>query len=835
MMSDNASVISLIPCRNRRVRQPLVGLLLVLALACTAWPVHSQVPEPVVVIDRVAIEMSGLTTLSQLLSDRSAFNVFGIRGLSAAIGGAYLVDGRPVTGLDFGIFPLSSVERIELIEEGATRFSGHIGDGTINIVRRRDFQGSEVSAGLGRPVQSGMDSNAGSALWGGPVGHGRVLVGIDHAFSEEVRDSERSYKRTRFTDSLAGSQGVSTAGNTLFVGEDSYALGPCDPQVFTGPLQNGDGQACGYPYSDVAWFSEYPRTQRESLFLHADHPVGENAELYLDVLTAKTRTRYTWAPPPGTFDFDVPQHSPVRDALEAAVPGLEIPVDGSVTVAHRFVGHGLRSWRWDWDDRNLVAGIRGAFSEHLDFDVHLRHYRTRGLEQGATFVSEERVTEAVLQGDYDIVDALSNDPVHLEAIHRTSLHSRQNFDNEITVLHAALDGSAWELSGGPARWTVAFEYEDYAFRDVIHNRDFENRTYDVTQVLGGGGSIVRADRQIMLAQAGAVLPVLPGLELVVTGRHREYDDIGGTSAWRVASHYQANEVLSVRLHTDRAEYSPGVRQLYELDRNVFPYIRDCKAHVDDPDACVEQVAVVQIKTEDVGNPDLEPSKARAVGIGATLHFETLYLAADWYRQKAWNQASRPGAQHLVILENHGEDLPQGVQVLRIGGSESAAIEKIVRPLFSQRDNDTRTEGLAMRAGAEWESAWALLDLDIRYLRTIDSQSRVQGVKQPGDFPRHRAHAVLRASRGDWTASWNVHTMSGYYNATRTGRWGSWTGHDLALQWRGAYGLQGLELTAGALNIDNRKPALNPANPNNPNLSYDSTRGRTYFLNARLGW
>ena len=787
------------------------------------------------VIDRVAIEMSGLTTLSQLLSDRSVFNVFGIRGLSSSIGGTYLVDGRPVTGLDFGIFPLSSVERIELIEEGATRFRGQIGSGTINIVRRRDFRGSEVSTGLGRPDSTGMDSNAGSALWGGPVGRGRVLAGIDHAFSEEVRSSERSYTHTRFSDSLAGSQGVSTAGNTLFVGEDSYALGPCDPSVYTGPLKNGDGQACGYPYADVAWFSEYPRTQRESLFLLADHPLGENAELYLDVLAARTRTRYTWAPSPGTFTFDVPQHSPVRDALEAAVPGLEIPVGGSVTVAHRFVGHGTRNWRWDWDDRNLVAGIRGELAGGLGYDAHIRHYRARGVEQGDTFVSEELATAEILSGEYDIVNPLSMEPAHLAAIHRTSLHSRQNHDQEITVLHAALDGTAWALPGGPVRWTTAFEYEDYAFRDVVHHRDFENRVFDVTQVLGSGGAIVRADRHVMLAQAAAALPVLPGWELVLTGRHREYDDVGGISAWRVASHYQANDVLSIRLHTDHAELSPGVRQLYELDRNVFPYIRDCKAHVNDLEACVEQAAVVQVKTEDVGNPDLAPSKARTVGIGAALHFDALYLTADWYRQKAWNQASRPGAQHLVNLENRGEDLPQGAQVLRIGGSETGAIEKITRPLFNQRDNDTRTEGLAMRAGAKWEHAWALLDLDIRYLRTIDSQSRVQGVKQPGDFPRHRAHAVLRASRGDWMASWNAHTMSGFYNATHTGRWGSWTGHDLALQWRGAYGLQGLELTAGVLNIDDRKPALNPANPNNPNLSYDSVRGRTYFLNASLGW
>ena len=839
MITGLTPEISLTSCRNWRVFRPVGMWLVTLALACTALPVYSQAsaytPEPVVVIDRTAIELSGLTTLGQLLSGRSDFNVFGIRGLSAAIGGSYRVDGRPVTGLDFSIFPLSSVERIELIEEGATRYRGHTGNGTINIVRRRDFQGTEVSTGLGRPDQPGIDSNTGSAIWGGPVGRGRVLVGIDHVFSEEVRNSERSYTRARFTDSLAGAQGVSIAGNTLSVGDDDYALGACDPGVYTGPLQFGPGEACGYAYADVAWFAEYPRTQRESLFLHADHPVGERAEIYLDMLGAQAQTRYTWAPPPGTFTFDVSQASAVQDALEAAVPGLAIPLDGSVTVAHRFVGHGTRNWRWDWSDHNLVAGIRGELAAGLGYDAHIRHYRSRGVEHGDTFVSEVLVTDAVLSGDYDIVNPLSMEPAHLAAIHRTSLYSRQNYDQEVTVIHAAFDGSALALPGGPIRWTAAFEFEDESFRDVVTHRDFEGHLHDVTQILGSGGSIVNADRHVMSANAGASLPVLADWELVLTGRLQDYDDVGGTPAWRVSSHYRASDVFSVRLHSDYAEISPGVRQLYESDKNVFPYVRDCKAYLDDPQACVDQAPVLQVKTEDIGNPNLVPAKASSVGVGATVRIASMFLTADWYRQKVWNQASRPSSQHLVNLENRGQELPEGAYIARVGGSETGAIEKIVRPLMNHRDNDSRTEGLALRAGGTFETAWALLDLDVYYLRTLDSQSRVQGAKQPGDYPRHRAHAVLRASRGDWTASWNAHTVSSYDNPTRTGRWNSWTGHDLALQWQGAYGLQGLRVTAGALNIDDRKPALNPANPNNPALSYDSVRGRTYFLTASLGW
>ena len=173
--------------------------------------------------------------------------------------------------------------------------------------------------------------------------------------------------------------------------------------------------------------------------------------------------------------------------------------------------------------------------------------------------------------------------------------------------------------------------------------------------------------------------------------------------------------------------------------------------------------------------------------------------------------------------------------MRVGGTKTGKIVKLVTPLFNRKDNDSSSEGISFRAGVPWETEWGALNFDVNVLRTFDSESRVAGVKQPGDFPRYRAHAVLRASRGDVAVSWNVHAVSGYWNATRTGRWKSWMGHDLALQWRDAFGRDGLKIAGGVINVGDREPALNPANPNSPALSYDSVRGRTFFLNAGMVW
>ena len=363
----------------------------------------------------------------------------------------------------------------------------------------------------------------------------------------------------------------------------------------------------------------------------------------------------------------------------------------------------------------------------------------------------------------------------------------------------------------------------------------ENRSYEVTEVIGSGGANVVADRRVASAQIGAALPLREGWELVLTGRGNDYNDIGGILGWRVAGHYRPNDALAFRVHTDYGQFSPSVRQLYESASKSFPFVRDCKGYSGNRQACLAEVSRDQVANENVGNPNLEPNEARQVGVGATFRFGAMFLAADWYRQEIWNSPSRPSAQSLVDLENRGESLPEGAEVVRVGGARTGKIEKLVTPLFNREDNDFSSEGVALRAGADWETEWGALDFDVNVLRTYDIESRVAGVKQPGDFPRYRAHAALRASRGDVTLSWNFHALSGFWNATRTGRWDSWTGHDLALQWRGAFGLKGLKVTGGVLNVGDREPSLNPANPNNPALSYDAVRGRTFFLNASMVW
>ena len=61
------------------------------------------------------------------------------------------------------------------------------------------------------------------------------------------------------------------------------------------------------------------------------------------------------------------------------------------------------------------------------------------------------------------------------------------------------------------------------------------------------------------------------------------------------------------------------------------------------------------------------------------------------------------------------------------------------------------------------------------------------------------------------------------------------GHDITVRWRDPFGLSGMDLTGGVLNIAARSLSIDPTDPDAADVSLDSGRGRTIFLTATMLW
>lgn len=780
----------------------------------------------VTVIDRTDIEMSGLVTVSELVSGRSIFNDYGTGQASFGTDAfEVMINGRLVSGIDLSALPLSVVERIEILDRGVVAHGGGAISGTINVVLRNGHEGGEVSIGVARPDQKGGDADNGSAVWSGTLGQGRYLVGFGSLAREEVRDADRDFSRASWTagGSFGDARGVSIQGNTVLVPNAGFrSVGDCDEDVYTGILTFPDGNVCGYAFADVKWLLGYEDYSRDSVLLALEHPLENDASLYLEARAAQGDSFFVYAPATGNFEIE-PEAS-VRQRLFDAVDDLQDnfdPGDGTVEVYHRFVANGNREWDTDLDESDIAFGIRSdSRGGGIGYDVHVEHYRHKQVEKGANFVSESLAIARIESGAYDIVNPVAPaDPdTHNEAVRDMTLRMNHVTVSENTKFSALFDGLASGISGSGIQWTAGLEFEETDWSNIYDYRNPDNGAHEPSDVIGSAGASSVGERSRTSAIVELSFPVLPAWEMSLGARIDDYDDVGETSSLRVANRYRLDDNLELRASWDKGEAPPSLSGMHEEEGLTYPAVCDPAS-----DSVCRQVEMVI-----GGNPGLGPDTRERIRIGATAKAGDFTLDLDWFSVEISDQAGAVSPQ-AVVNEHHAGRPLAGSEVLREGGQ----IVQIVNPTLQAKETEAR--GVSLHANRKWEASWADLSVDVYALRTTHSESRVLGVKDPGDYPRNRFHAISSATRGDVTASWGVHSVSGFWNKNRSGRYDGWTGHDIAIQWRDAFGHRGLDVTGGILNVGDKGPSTDPSSSTDPILTNDSVYGRTVFLTARLSW
>ena len=822
-------------------------LATILALAAAAGPVVAQPGadsndtthrddgsvepwRPVSVITREDIETSGIITLDELLEDRSDYNSFGLYSLRSR-GYRTLVDGRYPAPRSLDLLPLSAVERIEILNNGtAALHDGVAGPGVINIVLRRDQEGFEVAALGGLPQASGGSTGQASLLWGGNVGSGRLMVGVDSVYRGEVPAAERDYSRSKWSEggSFAEATGVSVGGNTVFFKDQqgrqvARVLGDCPTdQGYTGALSNpGDveGQGCGFPYANIAWTvaqRDYlRRLKSNSVFTNIDVPLGDAASVYMDGRLTWAETAFRYAPSVGRFNIS----NPSADLLAAA--GADA---GPLTVSHRFLAHGNRDWTEDLNEHDVTVGVQGTLQDNVSWDVSVNRYHRKEQEIGNTFVSESLAVEAIEAGEYDLTNPLSTDPDHQAAVRNMSLSKKRDEVIDVTAVKAALQGTGLALPGGNLQWTLGFEIENREEKDVLKHQDREGNIYPVEDALGSGGISYQGSRSRRSGFAEVQFPPLPHWTVLLAAQLDDYDDVGSTHEWTVASAWRANELVTLHGSFHRGLVPPSLADLHK-HTVTYPHICDKKKHTNPQAKC----DINQYKTLEFGNSDLKPSKSTTWSLGGTTELGPLSLAADWFRIEQSDLPRHASAQSIVDRE-----VRQGSSDLVTRTND--VITEIRNPLVNT--GESRMSGLSLSGSTDLGRIGDVATgLNVHWAYVTESESRVDGILQPGDFPRHRVHVTLRMSRDNVVAAWHTRAISGYDNDAEgsPGRFAPWIGHDFTLELRDLFNTEGLALQGGVVNLTDRGPSVDSASPGSADPRLDSVRGRTFFLRTELSW
>ncbi len=789
---------------------------------------------PTYVVDREELELSGIPNVWHLLRTRGGGNIYGINSVTA-LGGfttVFLVNGRVVPNVHLGYtlesLPVSAIERIEILpgSRAATIGDRSLG-GAINIVLRSDFEGTEIRTGIVRPRQKGGDSDHVSLLWGGSIGDGHLVIGVDRFSDQEVLKADREWSRseynrngpTRYTDAV----GVSALGNTVLYLQEgelkSASLGDCTGEGYVPLLNPGraTGTGCGFAYSDIAWHTG--SIERDGVFASFEHPLGDDKEFYLDARYARIGAFLRWAPSPDRLLFGPGDtvFETIKDWLDQN-SDVDISVSPVIQVGHRFASHGNREWTDTITEHDITLGLRGELAAGIEYDAFVRDYRQTYRELGISLVSGSLARVQIGAEKYDVIDPLSpEDPTtHEASVLASSVVENQTASTIRRSAGITFSGSHLSLLDRQADWSMGFEAEYRDFHNTLDYRDATDNQLQESDVLGDPGLPGVGERRRLSGFSEVTVPVTANWDIALAGRLNNFSDVGTTRTHEVATRYRVNDRLTLRGSASRGEVAPAIYTM-NADEFVFnTYIR----------TSLGRVLVVQSAG---GNPRLRPFDTKNTNLGLVTTLGPFEISIDRFRIDHSGQPGVPTAQAIFNRIWSGGGLPDGIAV-----NFDQPTPRIDSPWVNVR-NSTRS-GIDTRMHAAWSSGFADYSIDTRWVRVTDSRSGTFGILVEDDLvPRDRLNAIIRARKGNLTASWTVNAVSRLKSGIYDDEYPSWTGHDLALSWRNTFGLDSLVLTGGVLNVTDNGPPILPSAPRQFSTSYDSLLGRTLFLTTKIAW
>ncbi|WP_158549215.1 TonB-dependent receptor [Lysobacter silvisoli] len=357
---------------------------------------------PMTLISREDIEASGHQTLFELLrfqpgmighhpvdvaaeggqpyqqlfaaAATTSLNALGPRGT------LFLVDGQRIAnyglisaelgGLtDLEGIPLSIVERIEIIRGGASAIYGADAmAGVVNIILKKDQQGSEVTARLGISdrndakqrrisVGSGFDLRRG----------GNLLLSADYFQQDALYGSQRSWR----TMDRSGDGLRDLRIQLGYLSDDNTRLWAYCPR------QRRDQK--GYcPLDTAKWISLQPEAERRSFYGHWRQPIGADSEVYASLRLGEVSQQLQSAPfyanvflppdhpdafwpggEPTTLQYAFYDVGPIRTRSQARTIDLNL---------------GAKTYRGDWEWSASVGHHENDVTNRIDGLVSLSQF-----------------------------------------------------------------------------------------------------------------------------------------------------------------------------------------------------------------------------------------------------------------------------------------------------------------------------------------------------------------------------------------------------------------------------------------------------------------------------
>ncbi len=638
-------------------------------------------PSPVQSIARADIENMGYDNLQQLLermpvAGSGTFSTRGNNQDSTANGSAavslrglgadatlVLINGRRVSisafaegitnsFVDINSIPVSAIERIDILKDGASAIYGSDAvAGVVNVILKKDIDGVEVNLGYGGTDGPNYEETTASLVWGTTSEKSSASVIIDY------------FKNTSLSSDEMGSLG--TANQSPYGGEDFrssrgfpgyfYVDGvkTIDPAC---PAENATSSgSCLFDYGPYGYIA--PASERVGAISQFEYNFDNGITGFLEMAVQHNTSVAAGAPTPLDEDAGL--------TVPASHPNNPFGEDIQIG-RYRTVDAGARQWDIESDTLRFVAGLRGEFND-WSWETAVQKGRSKSLQTGDRtqgWVRTDFLQQEIDAGNYNPFGGTYNDPAVIDRI-TTSLVRRG--ESHMTSFDANITGEAFSFGDDVVMMAAGIEYREEDVNDIPDDQ------FQRGLIFGTESVSASADREQYAAYVEFSIPLADNLELQLAGRYDDYSDFGTTTNPKVALRWAPTDEITVRGSWAQGFRAPSLAQVGlgpSQESQFFVDTYRCEATGLDCDA-------LDYNIEFAGNPDLEAEESESWNVGFIWAPSAEFgLSVDVWSITQDNKIDEQEFGPIYNSECNNQDSTVCVRLTPTGGDSLGTIQKI---------------------------------------------------------------------------------------------------------------------------------------------------------------
>lgn len=651
------------------------------------------------------------------------------------------------SSVDLNTIPLALVERIEVLEDGASSIYGSDAiAGVVNIITKKQANGGHVEAQYGGYSLGGGDTSSVDFSFGGSTDRARWIVGGSWFKQKEIASTKYPWASEPVPGTgLANGSSATPQGRLVFADPDGNSFNLTSNSGVTSPLFNPAQLGCERT-DDFHCFATPDRynfapnnllltpNERKSVFGQVSFEFSPSVSGWFRGLYSERESANQAAAEPiflGTDAGVYNEWAETRLVISANNPynpfGFDLTTMGDdpnlFLIGRRPVEGGPRRYEQDVKTWYAAAGLNGAFEVNQrswNWDVNLMSSQSKADQINTGSYNIKHIAQAL--GDpaacaaiagcvpLDLFGGPGTITQDMLAWISPIVHDRSK--NTLSQASANITGELFDNWAGPVSFAAGAEWRRYKgeyYPDPITVAGEYN---------GVPSGITVGSYSVKEAYAEFDMPLARGgfwgksLDLSIAGRYSDYSTFGGTGTGKIGLRWQPADELLLRMSYAQGFRAPSIGELYgTLSRFDATIVDPCNNAASTTAKCVadgvpagyEQVNP-QISVVTSGNRKLKPEESRSFMAGAV-------WSPGWAEDSSWASKLDLGVtfyRHTIDGAIQAPDA-QAIMDRCIDSRDPAACASYTR---NDRGQITRFEDILANLGTINTSGW---DFNVHWL------------------------------------------------------------------------------------------------------------------------